>query len=170
MPWNNTTRDYELRDARIVALILGGGAIVERGDFVFREGRDPISFTDEEDPTNPPLLEYICGFRPLDAPEPEASESTEARIVIEGESEGGRLEIRGPGWVGYDDRGFFSGWFDDPPKMILDRLPRVLPDKDERPLSPAEVDALYDSIRPRTSAEYDRATRCREGYGYTDDD
>lgn len=39
MAWDNLVRTYAIRDARIVVTIDDGGAVVEKGDFEFDEGR-----------------------------------------------------------------------------------------------------------------------------------
>ena len=164
MVWENTTRKYELRNASVIAMIEGGGAMIETGDFVYEEGRTPNRYSDDGT-AHPPMLETLFGFSVIDAPDPDATESVEALIVIDGDGEAGRMEIRGDGWIGYDENGFVSGWFDDSPKMLLDhgaKMPEY-PDRPGQELSRAEWLAHMEVTRPRTSAEYDRATRSRDG-------
>jgi hypothetical protein len=165
MVWENTTRRYELRNARIVAAIDGGGAMIETGDFVYEEGRHPTRFSDDGT-GDPPWLELFYGFSVIDAPTPDATESVEARILIDGDGEAGRMEIRGNGWIGYDENGFVNGWFETPPKMLLDhgaKMPDWPVDPKRGELSFGEWMAHMEATKPRTSAEYDRATRSRDG-------
>lgn len=117
--WPSLVVEFELKNARVVATLGDdGGAIVEQVPrLYFSEGR-LVSF---EMPRGAALnlYEYNCHFGVMDEGDPMASSSSQARIVISGVfSNGLRLEIRGDGWIGYDDKGNLEGCFDSPPVMI----------------------------------------------------
>jgi hypothetical protein len=169
MAWDNLQRRYEVRNARIVATVLGGGALIESGNFVYEEGRWPHP---GDGPTRPPLLSLSYTFETLDAPDFDAAESVQARIIIDGEGEAGRLEIRGDGWIGYTEHGFLTGYFDRAPDMLLDYV-EAADDPEEDTVSesmPERWAKRMELIKPKTSAEYDRATRGREWADLEDED
>ncbi|MHA6724266.1 hypothetical protein [Sphingomonas sp. RS2018] len=151
--------EWTITQARIVALLsLEGGAIVEHGDYEVSEGRRPTLGFSDEGKTEQAGFDYYCGFGVIGAAPPDASEATEAFVVIDGTGPHGRIEIRGNGFFGYDDQGNPEGWFDEPPMMLLD----------EYPAPPATDDQQddYDSDRvinaqPKLSEEYQRALRGR---------
>jgi hypothetical protein len=160
MAWDNLARTYAIRDARIVVLIDDGGAAVEKGDFEFDEGRYLISYGG--DPDRPPQLEWGASFRTLGAGAPDKAVMIEGRIVIDGTCDDGRIEIRGNGWFGYDEKGQVDGRFEpDIPVILLDSAPEKARDPDEPPYDPTAWSAYMDTIEPQTSAEYERAARGR---------
>jgi hypothetical protein len=115
--------NFEISGVRVVATLgHDGGAIVEN---VRRlqcfEGR----LQSFEGTQNGSLhtLEYHFSFSEVDDAEPYAAQAVRGRIVITGNlANGHRLEIRGDGWIGYDDSGRIEGRFDRPPIMIADGL------------------------------------------------
>lgn len=120
-PWNGTTWEFDLTNARIVAT-LGAhrGAIVENpSKLTCWEGR-LYSFESREDgPVN--LLEYRFGFSAQHDADPMASTAVAGRVVITGRHPNGlQIEIRGDGWIGYDDKGNVEGTFDEPPVIITE--------------------------------------------------
>lgn len=119
-PWHSLMRDFELTDTRIVATLgPDRGALVETPpSLVCSEGR---YHTIEMRGDNAPLeqLEYSFNFATHDEAEPYPSQSVVARIVLEGTTENGvRVEVRGDGWIGYDEIGRIEGRFDEPPIVI----------------------------------------------------
>lgn len=124
MPWGDLQSLFVLDDVRVIATFeYDGGAIVELvSKLECIEGR---RFTmggecaDRESAAY--LLEYHFSFGVADAPEPMAGQMAEARIVITGKhSNGKRVEIRGNGWIGYDNDGNIEGDFQRPPVMITE--------------------------------------------------
>lgn len=163
-------RETTIRQAHVVAtLSRSGGAIVETGDIEFREGRQAtiIGMGDERD--SQAALEYTCGFGKPGTPLPDASSSMEAYIVIDGKTDLGGMEVRGHGYIGYENLGNFEGWFERPPTILLDEYPESKNADDE-----AEVESTKDWVaqlrarQPRPSPQYERARRgVRSGW---DDD
>lgn len=153
--WDGMTTEFELHHARVVAtLAWGGGAIVENDQhLLFIEGRS-YEFDGEGKET----LAYRTTFEVAGKPPAQAAEGVEAMIVIEGtHSNGLRLEIRGKGYVGYDDRGDLDGGFDEPPVMLVDDAGD--PDDNgqaEPDLSDEEFEELM-RTEPKLSEQYRRA-------------
>src|SRR5688572_12634769 len=96
--WHGLRAVYRLSDVRIVAAVVGGGAVVEMiENLEIAEGRTQYSYT--EDGGNK-RLEYGFEFSVPGDPVPAAVEMVEARLVLEGDPPSGhRLEIRGDGWI-----------------------------------------------------------------------
>jgi len=92
----------EIKGAQIVAAVKDDGVIIERRDIVFREGCEAQLVEDGEDELIP-ALEYTAFFDVKRSPDPVASEAVEARMVIEGDTSEGRIEIRDPSGLGRDD-------------------------------------------------------------------
>lgn len=123
-PWSDLIAEFEIEDVRIVATLEhDGGALVELVDKLeCREGRtyhvhpgsrvgDDYTYT----------LEYGFAFTACGATNPLASQSSEARIVITGHhTNGKRMEVRGNGWIGYDNEGTVEGCFDSPPAILTE--------------------------------------------------
>ena len=153
-PWEDMTAEFELRDARMVAtLTYGGGAIVETGlHLIISEGRS-LLWGGRGDAT----LEYRVEFEAAGKPPPEASEAAEGMIVIEGtHSNGLRLEIRGQGFVGYDDRGTIEGSFYDPPSMLVDDPGDEAEAEGEPEISEEAFGKLMNN-KPKLSQQYRKA-------------
>lgn len=113
VPSNETS--FRIKEARIVAAIHGGGAIVEHANLIFTEGRSWEGGSDGSS-----RLGYHALFEREDA-DPLASEGVEARIIITGQHECGKaIEIRGDGYFGYDDNGCVEGTFEEPPLILVE--------------------------------------------------
>ncbi|WP_394648167.1 hypothetical protein [uncultured Sphingomonas sp.] len=115
-----------LTNARVVALLDGGGAVIEQADVEYREGR--MATVGGYDAATVSLAP-VWAFSAVDAPVPDASELNEAQVVIEGDYDGQRIEMRGAGTFGYTNTGHFEGEFHAPPMIILERYP----ERDEEP-------------------------------------
>lgn len=161
MAWNDLTVRYPLDNARLVAMVSGGGVVIETGAFDYTEGRSPISFDDPGTPNENPTLQFVARFGVRDAPVPEASEAVEARIVLSGIHSDGPFEIRGEGWFGYDEHGNPEGWFEEPPVILVDSLGERAP-FDEKPMTDAEFQAYLKEVHPRPPRQYRQALRARE--------
>lgn len=122
-PWEALMREFWLTDARIIAT-LGPerGALMEitprllcsEGRMWTLENRGDLEGRAEQ-------LEYGFVFACHEEAEPLPSEAVEGRIVITGTHPNGlNLEIRGDGWIGYDELGRVEGRFDQPPFIILE--------------------------------------------------
>ncbi len=120
-PWAGFSADFQITGARIVATLgSDGGAIVENLRRLHcSEGRlYSIEGTPEGDRHQ---LEYVFSFSARDDGDPLAATSVSGRIVIAGRhTNGHRLEIRGHGWIGYDEAGNVEGRFDSPPVIITE--------------------------------------------------
>lgn len=119
--WNTFMREFVVENARVVATLgTDGGALVEcLPKLHCAEGRLYTFQLVGNETLN--AFEYVFTFHQDDEGDPMASQSVEARIVIEGmHTSGHRLEIRGNGWIGYDNNGKLEGRFDDPPVMLTD--------------------------------------------------
>jgi hypothetical protein len=159
--WEHLTATYVLRNARIVVAVRDGGAIVETADIEYTEGRFPSDFGD--DPQEPPQLINETSFRQIGSGPADASVAIEGRIIIDGMHENGPIEIRGEGWFGYDDKGYFDGRFDpDPPVIILDSMPLPPVTTDHPEMSPDQWLEYIESIEPQTTEQFERATRARD--------
>lgn len=120
MSLSDSLLTYVLTNARVVALVDGGGAVIEHGDIEYREGRvATIGGHNAETCTLAP----VWAFSVVGAPVPDASELGDAQIVIEGDHEDQRIELRGTGAFGYTDTGHFEGEFYASPVIILDHYP-----------------------------------------------
>lgn len=124
MPWGDLQSLFVLDDVRIIATFgHDGGAIVELvSKLECIEGRRFATGGECADRESAAyLLEYHFSFGVAGAPEPLAGQMAEARIVITGKhSNGKRIEIRGNGWVGYENDGNIEGVFESPPAMITE--------------------------------------------------
>lgn len=122
-PWATLMREFWLTETRIVAT-LGPerGAIVETPPrLLCSEGRMwTLEHRGEEDGTAE-QLEYGFNFACHEDAEPLPSETVDARIIISGtHSNGLRIEIRGDGWIGYDEQGRVEGRYDQPPYILIE--------------------------------------------------
>ena len=123
-PWDCMSVTFKINDARLVATFTEDrGAIVEEGlSLEFNEGRCYTWGTLGSGRTVS-ALEYHCDYYLADRGPPQAEQHVEARVVITGTHENGQaIELRGDGWVGYDERGGVSGTFIEPPSMLVDEL------------------------------------------------
>lgn len=153
-------RETIIREARVVAtLFQGGGAIVEKGDVEFREGRLATIMGMGEHRDSQAALEYTCGFGKLGTPAPDASSSMEAYIVIDGTTDLGGMEVRGHGYIGYDNLGNFEGWFERPPTILLDEYPEPAVDEQGEVESTEDWVTQLRSRQPKPSPQYERARR-----------
>lgn len=149
--------EFEIREARLVASIADGGAVVENGlTICFDEGRYESYESRGEGEPMVASLDYHATFHAKDQEPGDRSEAVSARIVIEGTHENGlRLEIRGDGWFGYDEHGHFEGTFTEPPIMLIDEV-----EDDDEPevetLSEAEQKRLQ-GLRPNPPEQYRKA-------------
>lgn len=163
MSLNDTTVTYALTNTRVVALVEGGGVVVEKGkDLEYIEGRSIILGAPDYDV---PQLEVCCRFNIVDAPTPDMMELTDAWSTIEGDCDGQRIELRGQGNFGYTDHGTFEGTFSEPPKMILEQVPESrTADEDDADdgLTPAEWMAYMETVTVEALPQFDRACRARE--------
>lgn len=161
MGWDNLITTYKIRNARIVVMLKGGGAIVEQGDFEYEEGRYAVEYG-AADRLVPSQLEHAAAFRTLGAPVPDAGEAIQARIVIDGMCDDGPVEIRGDGWFGYDDKGNIEGRFEpNLPDIYLDFIPDDEPKPVENEMSAAEWLHYSLNLKAKVSGQYERAARGR---------
>lgn len=130
-PWPDFTYDFILSNVRIVATCGDdGGAIAENVPKLFcQEGRLESYEATEGQPLC--LFEYNFHFGVSELSDPMASTSVKGRIVISGIFANGlQLEIRGDGWIGYDEKGQIEGAFHSPPVIIReDHEPGEEPDQ-----------------------------------------
>jgi hypothetical protein len=147
--WDDMTATYTLTNVRIVATLdHEGGAIVETVDRLeCYEGRTYQIYgsgTGEGPYTY--ALEYGLGFSVADAPAPDAAQSSMARIVLCGTHTNGiRVEMRGDGWIGYDNLGNVEGRFDEPPVILAGEEPEIEQsdeDNDDEPFVPVSIEDL----------------------------
>jgi hypothetical protein len=119
--WTGFSADFQVTGARIVATLgSDGGAIVENVRRLHcSEGR---LYTFECTPKGDlHQLEYVFSFSSRQDGDPMAATGVSGRIVIAGRhTNGHRLEIRGHGWIGYDESGNIDGRFDSPPVIITE--------------------------------------------------
>jgi len=147
-PRDSFTVDFTVDNARVVATLgSDGGALVEQVTTLHcSEGR-LYTFQLAEDGADLHAFEYYFGFHQVDDGDPLASRSVEARIVIEGtHSSGNRLEIRGNGWIGYDDKGNLEGHFEAPPVILTDDWPE--PDSESGDPADPNFEPLLDFPTP----------------------
>ena len=119
--WSGMSLNFEIVGARIVATLgHDGGAIVEKVRRLYcSEGR--LYSCESRDDGELHSLDYAFSFSGTDEGEPVESRSVKGRIVIAGHhANGHRMEIRGTGWIGYDEAGVIGGCFDAPPVIITD--------------------------------------------------
>lgn len=91
---------------------------------------------------------------------PLAGQSVRAQIVIEGtHTNGRRLEIRGEGWLGYDERGHIEGTFPEAPDMFIDEVEDEEADIEaaKSAMPKKEWEALIREAQPRSSPQFLRA-------------
>lgn len=159
-PWDEMSIQFELRDARVVAILKGGGAVVEQGLVLsFIEGRHESYESRGEDQPMISRLDYHGSFEVAGDSGGLTGEAAKAQIVIEGtHSNGRRLEIRGEGWLGYDERGRIEGTFTEAPDMMIDEVEDDEEDEASEPAVPRkEWEALIAEVRPRPSQQFVRA-------------
>ena len=157
MSLRDLTSTLHLTNARIVVLITnGGGAIVEHRDVEYTEGRVVTCFGEDE----PPQLRFMYWFNVLGTRPADTLELTPARIIIEGDCEGQRIEIRGRGHFGYGEFGNPEGEFSRAPVILLEKVQEDdVPGAPDMPLD--EWRKHMDSIEPVPSPDYVRAVRGR---------
>lgn len=137
--WDELETIFVIHDVRVVATLHeSGGAIVELLEKLeYHEGRQYVTSGDE-----PPkhTLQYLCRLQIPESAEPLYSESAEARIVVTGKHDNGkRIEIRGDGWIGYDNEENLEVSFDNPPAMITEKTEMHYPEGDD--MTPEEFRA-----------------------------
>lgn len=145
--WSGMSFDFEIVGARIVATLgHDGGAIVEKVRRLFcSEGR--LYSYESRDNGELHSLEYHFSFSGTDEGEPIASRSVKGRIIISGHhANGHRMEIRGTGWIGYDEAGVVGGRFDEPPVIITDDCDPEL--EDVVSAEPEEIGVIFDFPMP----------------------
>lgn len=157
MSLRDRTSTMTLTNGRMVVLIDdGGGAIVEHRDIEYSEGRLVMFFGEDE----PPQLRFIYSFSVAGTKPADKLELIPARIVLEGDCEGQRIEIRGRGHFGYGELGFPEGDFSKAPVILLEEV-----QEDDGPHEPDmprdEWRKHMDSIEPVPSPDYVRAVRGR---------
>lgn len=171
MSLDDPTITYTLTNTRVVALVDGGGVVVEEGkDLEYIEGRSIILTAPDYEV---PLLEVCCRFNVVDAPTPDMMELTDAWITMEGDCDGQRIELRGKGNFGYTDHGMFEGTFVEPPKMILERVPESPSseeDEEDELRDPGAWLAHMKTVSVKSPAQFDRACRARDPKKDDDDD
>lgn len=119
--WAALFPDFALEGVKVIATLgSDGGAIVENLRRLQCSESRHYAFEMLEDKAIH-TFQYIFNFAESDDADPMASASVRGRIVIIGNHVSGhRLEIRGDGWIGYDDKGKLEGRFDVPPVIITD--------------------------------------------------
>jgi hypothetical protein len=120
-PWGGHTLTYELKEARVVAVLHeGGGAIVEHHAILqIDEGRVESYGTDGQGQTTSSLA-YALSFYPKSDKAGEKHTGYNAAIVITGRTADGRLmEIRGDGFIGQDELGQLDGQFLEVPAIYI---------------------------------------------------
>ena len=156
-PWPDMVVEFELNSARIVATLGGDrGAIVENvPKLLCWEGR--LFSIERREDGNLNTLEYRFGFSESEDADPMASEAIMGRIVITGRHANGlELEIRGDGWIGYDDKGNVEGTFDSPPILIAeDDDPEDVPDESSRQFPDFPMPPQFNRAR-RVVSDFDR--------------
>ena len=115
---------------------------------------------DGDEPDRPPFLQREMTFHRHGRLEPLSVAMTKARIVIDGTTGDGPLEIRGDGYFGYDEHGQLEGSFSEPPMMLLAKL--EFPEMEAAAMDEKE----WVATEPVEPAEFQRA--CRRG-GEIDD-
>lgn len=152
-PWDVPLWEFDLTKVRVVATLgHDRGAIVETlAKLTCWEGRLYTFSSGEDGPKN--LLEYRFGFAVENDADPMASESTMGRIIITGTHPNGlAIEIRGDGWIGYDDKGNLEGTFDEPPVIICeDHDPEYSPREREYAYPVFPMPPQYNRARLRVS-------------------
>lgn len=156
MPLAENLLFFTLTSARVVAVLNGGGAVVEEADVEYREGRVAMTTGDEEPTCS---LAPVWAFSAVGAPVPDASELNEAEIVLEGDYDGQRIEVRGPGTFGYTDTGHFEGEFFTPPMIILERYPEQQIDDSPPEFTTEEWVSRMSEIEVKPSEQFRRAQR-----------
>ena len=157
-PWPDMVVEFELNSARIVATLGGDrGAIVENvPKLLCWEGR--LFSIERREDGNLNTLEYRFGFSESEDADPMASEATMGRIVITGRHANGlELEIRGDGWIGYDDKGNVEGTFDSPPILIAeDDDPEEVPDESSRQFPDFPMPPQFNKARLQVNPSFRR--------------
>lgn len=156
-PWQQWVREFELTNVRVIATFGDdGGAISEAvPSLQCIEGRLATTSFHEDQPLH--QLEYYFGFAARAEADPMASSSTFGRVVILGTGPSGvQIEIRGGGWIGFDEKGNLEGRFDDPPIIITDDSDPEPYDDDETVTTPDGI-VIWENIP--LPPQYKRAIR-----------
>lgn len=159
-PWQELVWEFELKNARVIATFGDdGGAIAETlPSLLCTEGR-LVSTTYREEGEEIHRLEYCFSFAAAPDADPLASSSSFARVVICGTGRNGvQIEIRGDGWIGYDEKGNLEGRYDSPPVIITD-------DSDPEPYPETELthEDIMGGAEVPMPPHYRRAIRRVEG-------
>ena len=156
--WDDLSHNYNLTDARIVGILdRGGGAVVKTMPVLeIAEGRVPtLSSTKIDD--HLAKLEYFLSFDEPCEGAPEAMVSYFAKIVITGTHPNGkRLEMRGRGWLGYDENSRIEGRFDKPPTFLVDP-DDAYPEEEESTENEFDEDHFLAIPDPKPSPEFAQA-------------
>jgi hypothetical protein len=170
-PWSDLRAKFILRDVRIVATFSDdGGAIVELLEKLqCIEGRRfTISGECADRDAATYVLEYDFTFGVPDAPLPLASECAFARIVATGtHANGKRIEMRGGGWIGYNNDGNIEGHFEEPPVLITEAT-EFPPPEPEDEWTEEEFHKLLNGEFPRPQQFDDALVRVPEPSGSDD--
>lgn len=158
MAWNGLTTVYEIKDARIVVAVRNGGAIVEQRDMEYHEGRYPSEYLNDASCSVPCLdMQYL--FNETGADSPDCMVTIQGRIVIDGTTKDGPIEIRGFGEFGYDEHGRVQGNFDALPVILLDEIVQDEVPDDAKEMTRREWVDHMARTKPKPSAQFERATR-----------
>lgn len=160
-------RTYRLTNARVVALLEeGGGAVVETRDVEYMEGRSLSISGREGDIIH---LVSIWSFSVADSKVPDMVEMSRAQIVIEGDCDGQRVELRGAGSFGYTDLGTFEGEFRAAPTFLLEEEPDE-PPSDELRKSDLTPEEWVEHMRTVEVDAPEQFRRAQYGVGLQDRD
>jgi hypothetical protein len=146
-----------LTNVRLYAAVENGGIIVETRDLVFREGRVAMTLAEPEGEV--PILQFVASFVEPDAAVPDTAVLVAARLVILATHTKGLLEIRGNGWVGYDERGCLEGSFDAPPQMLIEASDIAARQDGPAELTDEEFQTYLRTVHPQPPEQYGRAIR-----------
>jgi hypothetical protein len=148
---------YEIRDARLVVLLAGGGgAVVESGlALSYEEGR--IYDEHRDDLSKASTLSRYASFSVVGQAEPNKLVGAHGQMVITGTlASGGWIEIRGSGSLYYSEHGTPEGEFDDLPEILVEPSTQE-PAQEDPSWNVDDWMARMSKIEPRPSAEFDRA-------------
>jgi hypothetical protein len=151
---SDLANEFRLASARIVAMVKNGGAVVEHADLTVHIGHRETSQSERNLEPRCSYLEPFCDLYVADCPESQVAQMIEADLVVEGTHPNGlRLEMRGPGWIGYDNNGNVETSFEP--------VPAILIEDDETAQAIVELrqgrSTALDGTPPKLSEQYARA-------------
>jgi hypothetical protein len=162
LPWADLRTIFVLRDVRVVATFSDdGGAIVELLEKLeCSEGRHYIETGERADrKLATHILDYNFSFGVPGVPDPLAGQAALARVVITGtHTNGKRIELRGDGWIGYDNDGNIEGNFEQPPVMITEET-HFPPNPDLHEMTAEELEAHFNADYPMPKQFEDATVR-----------